>query len=200
MELSENRTEPAKLPLEGWQGPGAAPLEIDMGCHKGLFLVEMAQRFPERNFLGIERQSERVERARKKIERLGLSNARVARAEGREALAVFPEASADVIHVLFPDPWPKRRHHIRRLVQEEFLFQCARALKTGGLLRLVTDDSDYARAMQQAAARCPGWYLAEPASLDGYPATEFQKKFQAQNLPVHALHLRRTPEDLEKAD
>lgn len=166
-------------------------MEFDVGCHKGLFLVEMARLYPERNFLGVEFQSERVQRTRKKIQTLGLSNAGVVRAEGLAAMRGFPDHCADVVHVLFPDPWPKRRHYIRRLVQAGFLEASRRVLKKEGILRLVTDDADYAAAMVATARAFP---TLEPFHADHriYPLTEFQKKFLTDGRPVHRLILRKT--------
>ncbi len=169
---------------EGWLG--AALLEIDIGCHKGTFLAAMAQLYPERNFLGIELQSSRVERTRKKIERMGLANARVVQGEGLAAMRSLPPGCADFIHVLFPDPWPKRRHHIRRLVQAEFLVACARALKPGGILRLVTDDENYAISMREVAAGAKDFRQIKSDGRE-YPPTEFQKKFVG--LPIYHLPL-----------
>jgi tRNA (guanine-N7-)-methyltransferase len=171
-------------------GLDAPPLEIDVGCHKGLFLVEMASRHPGRNFLGIERQVERVARAKKKIASLALANASVICAEGLESLKNVPPACVDHIHVLFPDPWPKRRHYSRRLVQAAFLDCCHTILKPGGLLRLVTDDESYASAMQAVAA---GDTRFAPLGGDDreYPLTEFQKKFLADGRPFYTLVLRR---------
>jgi tRNA (guanine-N7-)-methyltransferase len=182
---------PNPLPA-GWWGAQARPLEIDVGCHKGRFLADMAERFPDHNFLGIEHQAERVERAWKKIRLRGLDNAAVVCAEGVETLAGLPDGAATWIHVLFPDPWPKRRHHIRRLVQEDFLAGCRRVLAPGGLLRLVTDDAPYAAAIRAVAARAPG-FAEEPASDRDYPITEFQSKFLAEGRPVFTLFLRRVP-------
>lgn len=173
-----------------WAGPGALPLEIDVGCHKGLFLVEMASRYPERNFLGIERQVERVAKTQKKIDALGLANASVICAEGLESLKNVPLGCVDHIHVLFPDPWPKRRHYARRLVQSAFLDRCHDILKSGGLLRLVTDDENYAAAMKAVAAEDPRF--APQAQEDReYPLTEFQKKFLEDGRPFFTLLLRR---------
>jgi tRNA (guanine-N7-)-methyltransferase len=181
---------PPELLPTGWQGAGSPPLEIDVGCHKGGFLVEMAQRFPFSNFLGVERQRKRVDKARKRISRLGLANAAVVHGDGMETIAQLPGQCADYVHVLFPDPWPKRRHKIRRMVRTEFLREIARILKSRGILRLLTDDPDYARAMEIHAAN-----LAEfqPAVDDGraYPPTEFQIKFLAESRPFHGLLLRR---------
>lgn len=191
VELPPSREPQPDLLPSNWTAPGAPPLEFDVGCHKGLFLVEMAKRHPERNFLGIERQGERVEKTLKKIRSQGLSNAWVVQAEGLEALQSVPRDSVDCIHVLFPDPWPKRRHHCRRLVQAIFLEKCLEILKPGGLLRLVTDDENYAGAMAEAAA---GYAALVPEGGEDreYPLTEFQKKFLEDGRPFHSLFLRRT--------
>lgn len=183
------RSEKTELDIPAsWLEPGAPPLEIDVGCHKGLFLAGLAALHPGRNFLGIERQADRVWRARRKIEALQLTNATVARAEGLESLRGLPDGSAVCIHVLFPDPWPKRRHHSRRLVQREFLRAAHRVLKSPGLLRLITDDADYASAMRAAAQNFPDFSAATDDGRD-YPLTEFQKKFLADGRAVHALFL-----------
>jgi tRNA (guanine-N7-)-methyltransferase len=184
-----SETQPEVLPA-GWAGPDAAPLEIDVGCHKGLFLVEMASRYPERNFLGIERQAERVAKTKKKIASVGLTNATAVCAEGLESLKNVPPACVDHVHVLFPDPWPKRRHHSRRLVQAAFLDRCHLILKPAGMLRLVTDDESYASAMRTVAGEDPRF--VEQAGEDReYPLTEFQKKFLEDGRPFYTLLLRR---------
>ncbi|MFZ0709845.1 MAG: tRNA (guanosine(46)-N7)-methyltransferase TrmB [Terrimicrobiaceae bacterium] len=180
---------PDLLPAR-WQGAGSPPLEIDVGCHKGGFLVEMAQRFPFSNFLGVERQRKRVDKARKKISRLGLANAAVVHGDGLETVAQLPALCADYVHVLFPDPWPKRRHNIRRMVRAEFLGEIARILKRQGLLRLLTDDPDYARAMEIHAAHLAEFQPAVDESRE-YPPTEFQIKFLADSRPLYGLLLKR---------
>lgn len=181
---------PPDLLPDGWRGTGSRPLEIDVGCHKGRFLVEMARRYPFSNFLGVERQQKRVEKAQKKISQLGLGNAAVVHGDGLEAIGRLPDACAEYVHVLFPDPWPKRRHKIRRMVRTEFLREVLRILKCRGILRLVTDDPDYARAMEFHAASLAEFQCAIG---DGrkYPPTEFQIKFLADSRPVYGLLLRR---------
>ena len=165
-----------------------SPLEVDVGCHKGKFLVEMARLYLERRFLGIERQSSRVAGCMKKIARLELPNAHAVQGEGIGLLRELG-LKARVIHVSFPDPWPKRRHHIRRLVSAAFLAEAWRVLERGGELRLMTDDELYFRAMESDASGCDGF---EPAEWDDgreYPPTEFQTKFESK--PVYRLALRR---------
>jgi tRNA (guanine-N7-)-methyltransferase len=181
---------PPDLLPAGWQGIGCRSLEIDVGCHKGRFLVEMAQRYPVRNFLGIERQRERAERAKKKISLLGLGNAEVLHGDGLEIIGCLPDACADCVHILFPDPWPKRRHKSRRMVQEKFLLEVQRILKFQGLLQLVTDDADYAREMEFAIANIAA-FQRTGGDLRDYPPTEFQIKFLADSRPVYGVLLER---------
>lgn len=174
-----------------WVEAGAPPLELDIGCHKGLFLVGMAVRFPERNFLGVELQPERVEKTRRKIAARRLANAAVVQSGGLEAVEALPTACADCLHVLFPDPWPKRRHQNRRLVRAPFLEEAGRVLKAEGFLRLVTDDGDYARAMAELVAGSPGWMRVDGEERE-YPVTEFQKKFLSDRRAIHSLTVGRS--------
>jgi tRNA (guanine-N7-)-methyltransferase len=165
-----------------------APIEVDMGSHKGTFLVAMAKMYPHHRFLGVERQASRVERCQKKIERAGLLNAFTVQAEG---LAVLRDLGlkAAVIHVSFPDPWPKRRHWTKRLVNDRFLRDAWNCLEPQGVLRLMTDDAAYFNAMEIAATACDGFVAVEWDDGREYPPTEFQMKFEF--LPVHRLALRR---------
>jgi tRNA (guanine-N7-)-methyltransferase len=180
---------PDSLPF-GWQGDGSPPLEIDVGCHKGRFLLEMARRFPFANFLGVERRRERVFKTKKKITLAGLNNAEVFHGDAGEVLSCLPDACADCVHVLFPDPWPKRRHKNRRMVDHDFLVEVSRLLKTGGRLRLVTDDPDYAQAIKLHATSISRYRGIESEPRD-YPPTEFQLKFVAASRPTFALFFER---------
>jgi tRNA (guanine-N7-)-methyltransferase len=161
-------------------------LEIDVGCHKGRFLVEMARRLPSANFLGVEWQRERVLKTKRKIGLYGLENAEVVHGEALEVLSCLPEECAHCVHVLFPDPWPKRRHQNRRMVGRQFLAEVSRLLKVGAFLRLVTDDPNYARAMAFDAATIPQYGRMESEPRD-YPPTEFQLKFLAASRPIFEL-------------
>ena len=146
----------------------------------------MARRFPFANFLGVERQRERALKAKKKITREGLSNVEVFHGDARELLSCLPGACADCVHVLFPDPWPKRRHQTRRIIGPTFLIEMSRLLKAGGRLRLVTDDPGYARAMELHASSLSDYRRIEIESRD-YPPTEFQLKFAAVARPIFRL-------------
>ena len=123
----------------------AGPLEIDLGCGDGSFLLAMARQHPERCFLGVERLKGRVAKVRRRIERAGLQNCRVLRLESAYTVAwLLPEAAVSRLHLLCPDPWPKKRHQRRRLVlDEEFQLGLRRALAPGGEFLLKTDDAAY---------------------------------------------------------
>jgi len=139
-----------------WLEAGAPPLEIDFGCHRGAFLVGMAALHPSCNFLGIERQALRVAKCCSKATRLGLANAWAVQGEGPDPLRqLLPDGSVSVFHVSFPDPWPKRRHAARRLVNGKFLAEVRRVLRPDGVLRLMTDDEPYFREMRELTVE--GW-------------------------------------------
>jgi len=161
---------------ETWFSPDSPPLEVDFGCHRGAFLTGIAAAFPSKNFLGIERQSSRVERCNARIQRLGLMNAVAVRGEGPEALhGSLPDASVAILHVSFPDPWPKRRHARRRLVDRAFLTATARVLRPDGSLRLMTDDAAYFDEMLSLTAA--GWRKVAWNDGTERPATTFEKTF-----------------------
>ena len=120
------------------------PLEIDLGCGDGSFLIEMAKHYPDRNFLGIERLLGRVRGVCKRIQELGLTNVKVLRLESQYTLEYLLEPhSVSRLHLLCPDPWPKARHHKRRLVQQEFLHILQKALKPSGEFLFKTDHTEY---------------------------------------------------------
>jgi len=133
----------------GWFGPGAKPLEIDFGCHRGAFLVGMAELHPLVNFLWIERQAERVAKCNARIARLGLANALAVQGTGAQGLEFLPDGCCAVFHLYFPDPWPKRRHAARRVFQKDFLDAVRRVLAPGGTLRVMTDNEPYFLEMME---------------------------------------------------
>src|ERR1044072_449435 len=147
----------APLDFEALYG-NQAPLEVDLGCGDGSFLVAAAATKPERNFLGVERLVGRVRSACQKVSRSGLTNARVLRCEiSYTACHLLPAGSVAVIHLMFPDPWPKRRHAVRRLVTESFLISLGRALAPAGTVRIATDQREYFAEIERVAARSPGF-------------------------------------------
>lgn len=174
-----------------------APLHVDLGCGEGSFLCELARLNPERNFLGIERLVRRVAKACRKTS--ALENVRVLNVESSYAVRyLLPESSVETFYLLFPDPWPKRRHHRRRIVQKDFLDSIHRALQSGGVLHAATDQLDYFTQMQHL--------ISSSSKLDGFkqlnfeevvqdhvvlPITKFERRFREQGAPIYRLALRK---------
>ena len=131
-------------PGEIFAGP-ARPLEVDLGCGDGSFLEEMAAMHPGRNFLGVERLVGRVGKTARRITRRGLTNARVLRLDIAYTVGwLLPDAGVSRMHLLCPDPWPKKKHHGRRIFCDgEFLAGLRRAIEPGGEFLFKSDDADY---------------------------------------------------------
>ncbi len=175
--------------------PQEAPLSVDYGCGEGAFVLAMAERHPERNFLATERLVGRVEKVCKLAAKKNLRNIRVLRLENLYiARFILPAQSVTTSYVSFPDPWPKRAHQSRRLVQPEFLTAVRATLVPGGELRLKTDDLPYFRMMEKAIAESTGWERLEWADDASLPLTNFEARFLAQGLPIHKTILRKTDE------
>lgn len=170
-----------------------APLVVDLGCGEGSFLVAMAQCHPDKNFLGIERLLGRVNSTAHKIDKGKIDNARVLRLETSYAVRyLLPPESAETFYLLFPDPWPKRRHRRRRVVREEFLDSIHEALIPGGTLHVATDQRDYFEHLKRITSQLDGF---KPSSCDqedvDLPMTKFEKRFREKGEPIYRLRLRK---------
>jgi len=120
------------------------PLEVDIGSGKGRFLVARSGRYPEVNFLGIERQLLRVNSSGRRCERAGRENVRLFRMEGYYAISrMMPGDYVANYYFFFPDPWPKARHEEHRLFNPEFMDAVHRTLEEGGCLHIATDHAPY---------------------------------------------------------
>lgn len=180
----------APLDLEAIYG-NRAPLEVDLGCGDGLFLAAAAVANPSKNFFGIERMPGRVRSACRKIEAAGLGNARVLEIEISYAVRhLLPAASVAVFHLMFPDPWPKRRHSPRRVVTEDLLSALHRALVPNGTLRIATDQTEYFQEIERLAARSQGFDATAEEEATGSVST-FEKRFRQNGSKIHRLVLRK---------
>lgn len=171
------------------------PLEIDLGCGDGRFLLEMAARHPERDFLGVERLLGRVQKVCRRIERLGLKNVQVLRLESRYTIEwLLPHASVSRLHLLCPDPWPKLRHHRRRLIQLGFLRALHDVLEPGAEFLFKTDHPEYfAWAAEKIAEFGEFEPLDWPEDAFFYPKTDFQLLWESQGKSLQQLRHRRSP-------
>jgi tRNA (guanine-N7-)-methyltransferase len=159
-----------------------APRVLEIGFGNGEALVSEARDHPERDFLGIEVHEPGVGHCLLAAKAAGLSNLRVIAADALDVLETgIPPASLNRINLYFPDPWPKKRHHKRRIVQPPFVDQCALALETGGTLRIATDWAGYAEHIDAVLAASDRFDLtgrhehAGEAPLDR-PATKFERR------------------------
>ena len=164
------------------------PLEVDVGCGDGTFLLEMAAQFPERNFLGIERLLGRVRKICRKAARRQLLNLRVLRLESSYALGyLLPAASATRIHLLFPDPWPKKRHAHNRFIQPESLTHLHQALRTEGDFLFKTDHAEYFEESTALLDASPLFTRAPWISeAEFYPQTDFEQQWLAEGKSIQA--------------
>jgi tRNA (guanine-N7-)-methyltransferase len=120
------------------------PLHVDIGCGKGRFLLARAGKFPEINFLGIDRMLTRIRKIDKKAQRLERDNIRLMRVDGYYVTTfLFPPETVDTYYVFFPDPWPKEKHHHNRLFNEPFMDAIHRTLKSGGHIHAASDHLPY---------------------------------------------------------
>ena len=178
----------APLDLEAIYGR-SAPIEVDLGCGDGSFLVELAGADPARDFLGIERLLGRVRRTHRKIMQRELTNARVLRVETSYAVQqMLPANSVALFHLMFPDPWPKRRHWGRRVVTEDFFASVHRALVPHGLLRIATDQVVYFREIERLAGQSTQFVISSDPEPPRAPST-FEKRFSQSE--IYRLVLRK---------
>ena len=166
-----------------------APLHVDLGCGDGSFLSELARRYPEENFLGIDRLVGRVARACRRA--AALENVRVLNVESSYAVRHWlPEGSVETFYLLFPDPWPKRRHQRRRIVKLDFLDAIHRALAHNGSFKIATDQLDYFEKIRALAENHSGFAIVDLENSD-LPMTKFERRFRELGAPIYRLSLRK---------
>ena len=154
----------------------AAPLVLEIGSGMGETTAEIAQQNPGLDFIAVEVHGPGVGSLLKKIEALELKNLRIIRHDAVEVLErMIPDTSLAGIHLFFPDPWPKKRHHKRRLVQPDFAALAARKLAPGGYIHAATDWPDYAVQMDEVFSSSS---LFEKKTQDkkSRPTTKFERR------------------------
>jgi tRNA (guanine-N7-)-methyltransferase len=176
---------------------GGVWLEVGFGA--GEHLVWQAEHHPEVGFIGCEPYVNGVAKCLAHIARAGVSNVRLFADDARFVMAALPPQSLTRVFVLFPDPWPKTRHHKRRFVQRHNLDVLAQLMRPHAELRLATDDPGYLSWMVEHACTHPAfeWLAERPADWrarpDDWPPTRYEEKMLAGRKPVF-LRLRRRPE------
>ncbi len=163
--------------------PVSQPLEVELGSGDGSFLAACARLHPKRNFLGVERLLGRLRKLDRKGMRAGLTNLRLIRIEASYLLEyLLPCASVHVLHIYFPDPWPKRRHRKNRLVNARFTELARQALAPHGVIYLRTDDADYFAQMTTVFTENPVFHAVETPAPLAEILTDFERNFQAKGI------------------
>ncbi len=173
--------------------PSRQPIEIDLGCGDGAFLVASATLRPSHNFLGVERKLPRIKRCCRLSWEAQCRNVRLILIEsGYFIRHMIPPGSVQTLHILFPDPWPKRKHERHRLLRAAFFRDAARILVPDGEIRLKTDNRDYFALARKEAAETGAVIEQECNSLgDSEPMTDFEQRFRAEGCPIYFISWRR---------
>ena len=177
--------------------PADAPIEIEIGSGKGLFLSSASAAAPDRMFLGVEISHGYARMTAGRLARQGAANARIVAGDGNVLVRrLFPDACVEGVHVYFPDPWWKARHRKRRVLSDAFLAHAARILVPGGALHVWTDVEEYFHEAMTAAAGVGGFLPPEevperPAGHDLDYRTHFERRTRLAGEPVWRARLAR---------
>lgn len=186
----------------GWNGDrlradlaSGRPLEIEIGFGRGDFLLDRAQRYPERLFFGYEVKTKATRLALQRVERLELENLWLSDDDVRVSLPeVVPNERVEMMHVLFPDPWWKEQHKIKRLFSPPFVDLLAEKLQPGGLLHFKSDVEQYNEFVRYLVGQHPSFGEHDPAlaeRLGDHAPTHREYWCQEHNLPVWASYFAR---------
>jgi tRNA (guanine-N7-)-methyltransferase len=173
------------------------PLEVEVGCGKGLFLAGAATAQPKRNFLGIELATRYARFAASRLAKLELANARLVHGDAKRLFAeLLPDECLAAVHVYFPDPWWKARHKKRRVMTAAFLKDIERSLVPGGALHFWTDVEEYfcqTLALLAEMPRLTGTLPAaeRDAAHDLDYRTHFERRMRLQGKPVYRAEFRK---------
>jgi tRNA (guanine-N7-)-methyltransferase len=173
------------------------PVEIEIGCGKGKFLIARAIQNADINFLGLDVVWKWMKYGVERSEKRKLGNIKFVKADARELIRHgLVEESVSIFHVYFPDPWPKRRHRKRRLITGDFLHLLHSRLTPGGLIELATDYHDYFVQMRSAVAQSGvKWRTVQETAnerlFDSMFKTNYEIKYQAAGRILHYLELQK---------
>lgn len=161
------------------------PVEVDVGCGKGRFLIARADQFRDTNFLGIERMRSRQAIVNKKINTHALENVAITGIEASYVVEnqIKPE-SVSAYYIFFPDPWPKRRHHRRRLFSETFLDSLHRTLVEGGRVHVATDHLEYFDVIYEIISNDKRFTEVETFEPQEHERTGFELLWMSKGLKI----------------
>lgn len=198
--LVENRLSELAPPGVGWEEnpdrdpidlkslfPGKHEIWLEIGFGGGEHMLSQAQRYPDTGIIGAETFINGVAKLLAAVERANISNVSITDADARDVLDVLPPASISRVFLLYPDPWPKSRHHKRRFMNPSQLNQLASVMAPGAHLRVATDIFDYVRHSIEAVTHHPSfeWTAATAQDWlqpwDDWPGTRYEAKALREN-------------------
>lgn len=176
-----------------------APLSLEIGCGVGDFIVQIAACHPEQNFIAIDIFNRGCKQTCNRIEESGLTNIRVLRTEARSLLLRHTkEQNLRALYINCPDPWPKKRHRKRRMVNADFLHIVLWCLEKNGHFHFSTDFVDYGVEVGELLSATPGFVGQHPTpythDLGDYPVSKYMRRFLKLGQPIFYCHYRRRPE------
>ena len=161
------------------------PVEVELGFGKGRFLLDASQRRAEHNFVGVEMAGKYLRLAHDRARKRGLTNLRFIHGDAREFVEFFlPAGAVHALHVYFPDPWPKKKHHKRRLLDTDFFAETLRVLEPSGCLWIATDHDDYFNAILEGLEPFVDRFDPVDAVWDG-ATTNYEDKFVSMGSTIH---------------
>jgi tRNA (guanine-N7-)-methyltransferase len=181
----------------GWESAEVfgrtAPIAVEYCTGNGAWIIEKARAHPERNWVAVEKQFERVRKIWSKMHNFALSNLFIVCSEALTFTQFYvPDCSFDAIHINFPDPWPKEKHAKNRLLQEQFVAEMARTSILGATVTIVTDHQPYAAQINQAMLLNSSWYarFSDPfyvTKWEDYGTSYFDSLWRERGLTIYYM-------------
>ena len=188
--------EAGPIDLASWFAAAEGPLELEIGCGKGTFIVRQAEQSLEVNFIGIEYARAYWRYAADRCRRHQCDNVRLVHTEAGSFVRNYVrDATFQQVHIYFPDPWPKKRHHKRRLIQTPFLIELHRTLTEAGHIHITTDHADYFSWIEAHTTRAADHFErlpftpAQAADAGELVGTNFERKYRTQGRTFYGMTL-----------
>jgi len=167
------------------------PTIVEFGVGKGRFIRDYAMVSPNKNFFGVEKVNKWVNHAAERIEKANLSNVRLIKSSAEYILSNIPASSVCEFYILFPDPWPKRRHNERRVIQKKVLHEIHNALVTDGKLYIATDHAQYYDWIRNLVNPMIGHQFDEIYNARPTVISNYQVKYEKEGRPIYSTMLQK---------